>query len=50
MNMKYFAVPATEACRPNLLKNLFDIRNDRAATPGFSATEVEEIIKFVATS
>ena len=50
MNMKYFAVPATEAWRPSLLKNLLDIRNDRAALPGFSNTEVEEMIKFVATS
>ena len=38
------------SCYWSLLKNLLDIRNHRAALPGFSVTEVEEMIKFVSTS
>ena len=47
MNLKYCVVPVAKAWRPSLLKN---IRNDREALPGFSVTEVEEMIKFVSTS
>ena len=50
MQMKYYKVPVAEAWRPSLLKNLLDIRNDRAVLPGFSITEVEAMIKFVSTS
>ena len=49
-NMKYSSVPVTEAWRPSLVKNLLDIREKRAALPGFSLDEVDEMIKFVCTS
>ena len=48
--MKFAPVPASEAWRPGLLKNLLMIRRDREALPGFSAAEVDEMIEFVCTS
>ena len=49
-NVRYLSVPACEAWRPGLLKDLMEIRRDRAALPGFSAAEVDDMIQFVCTS
>ena len=49
-NMKYFPVPATESWRPSLLKNLLEVRSNKAELTSFSRNEVEEMIKFVSTS
>ena len=48
--MKYFAVPEAEAWRPSLLSHLLSAREDIATLPGFSLTEVEEMIQFVCIS
>jgi hypothetical protein len=48
--MKYFAVPETEAWRPSLLGHLLSAREDISTLPGFSMTEVEEIIQFMCIS
>jgi hypothetical protein len=42
--MKYFAVPEAEPWRPSLLSHLLSAREDISTLPGFSLTEVEEMI------
>ena len=39
-NMKYYPVPATESWRPSLLKNLLEVRSNKAELTGFSRNEV----------
>ena len=45
--MKFSQVPEAESWRLGLLNNLLDIRCSRAVLPGFTSTEVEELIKYV---
>ena len=45
--MKYYPVPEAESWRPNILKNLLDIRESKAVLPGFSVDEVEAMIEYV---
>ena len=49
-NMKYFPIPDEEAWRLPLLNDLMKARNDNTILPGFSLSEVEEILKYVCTS
>ena len=49
-NMKYFPIPDEEAWRLPLLRDLMKARNDNTILPGFSLSEVEEILKYVCTS
>ena len=49
-NMKYFAVPDSEAWRCSILNDLLKARDDISTLPGFSLAEVEDMVKFVCTS
>ena len=48
--MKYCAVPNSEVWRSSLLTDLLKAKDDISTLPGFSSTEVEEMLKFVCTS
>ena len=49
-NMKYFPTPEAEAWRLPLLRDLLDARNGSSTLPGFSPSEIEEVLKYVCTS
>ena len=45
--MKFSPVPEAETWRLGLLNNLLDIRCSKAVLPGFTSTEVEDMIRYV---
>ena len=49
-NLKYFPIPDGEVWRLPLLRDLMETRNDNTLLPGFTPSEVHEMLKYVCTS